>query len=112
MGVTAKLNKKIDISKVTEEQITIAIEGLAMLFEGEAKKRTPVLTGRLKNSIVGKRTGRLEGQVSTNVKYAEFVEFGTAKMQPRSMIRGAAGAMEKIGTEFLQKQLSKNNLTT
>lgn len=50
-------------------------------IQAGAKKRAPVDTGRLRNSIATEieRDG-LTGVVGTNVEYAPFVEWGTSKM--------------------------------
>lgn len=47
---------------------------------GEVKTRTPVDTGRLRSSIMNRVEGRgagVQGIVSSNVKYAPFVELDT-----------------------------------
>lgn len=55
----------------TREELNKSVKKTALLVEGEAKKRTPVDTGRLKTSIRAKTfISKLEGEVSTNVKYA------------------------------------------
>lgn len=43
---------------------------------GEAKKHTPVDTGRLRASILPRVMGKDTVAVGTNVRYAPFVEFG------------------------------------
>jgi hypothetical protein len=48
---------------------------LVAYTSGEAKKRTPVDTGRLRASINFEVSG-LTGRVYTNVEYAKFVELG------------------------------------
>lgn len=55
----------------TKEEINIAVEKTALLVQGEAKRRTPVDTGRLKTSIKKKTFKReLAGEVFTEVRYA------------------------------------------
>lgn len=65
-------------------KIPIALEAVGGEAEGDVKLRTPVDTGRLRNSI----THQLEGDdavvIGTNVEYAAYVEYGTrnTKAQP------------------------------
>jgi len=60
-------------------------------FEKEVKIRTPVDTGRLRNSIhiesIKTEGDMWEGEVGTDVEYASFVEYGTSKMAARAMFR-------------------------
>ena len=51
------------------KELDSTVNKTALLVQGEAKKRTPVDTGRLRTSI-RTRTNQLEGEVYTNVKYA------------------------------------------
>jgi len=97
--------KKFKDEKIFADALDESVEELAQLFESEVKRRTPVITGRLKGSMVGQRTGVMQGQVSTNVEYAERVEFGYGMGFPRAMVRNGAEAMKIIGVDFLKKKL-------
>jgi HK97 gp10 family phage protein len=64
------------IAERAEEAIRIG----AVLIEGNAKRRAPVRTGRLRASITHQVQRTPAGSVAlvgTNVDYAPFVEFGT-----------------------------------
>lgn len=66
-----------------------------LLWQAEAKKRVPVEEGRLEKSILAPKP-KWEGvvltlEVGTNVKYAEYVEFGTARI--------AGGAVLALGDD-------------
>lgn len=63
-----------------------SIKKAAYLIEGESKKRTPVLTGRLRASIWTK-TNHLTATVSTNTDYAIFVHEGTSRMRSRPFMK-------------------------
>ena len=55
----------------TREELNRAVKKTALLVSGEAKRRTPVDTGRLKTSIKSKTSKReLAGEVFTEVRYA------------------------------------------
>jgi HK97 gp10 family phage protein len=55
-----------------------------------AKRRAPVDTGRLRNSIAtAYENGGLRGIVGTNVEYAKFVEFGTRRTRAHPFMHPA-----------------------
>ena len=55
----------------TREELDRAVKKTALLVQGEAKRRTPVDTGRLKTSIKSKTfKSKLSGEVFTAVRYA------------------------------------------
>lgn len=57
--------------KKTREELNRAIEKTARLVQGEAMRKTPVDTGRLKRSITSKTfKSKLAGEVFTAVRYA------------------------------------------
>lgn len=71
-----KLIKRLD--KMTQADYDQAMRKACLLVENDAKKKCPVDTGRLRQSI----TNRIEGNtgiVGTNVEYAPYVEYGTGK---------------------------------
>jgi len=78
-------------------------------FEKQVKIRTPVDTGRLRNSIhvesVNTDGEVWEGIVGTDVEYAPFVEYGTSKMAPRAMFRHGKGIAEKRMRKKIQQAL-------
>lgn len=55
-----------------KNELNRAVKKTVVLIEREAKKRTPVDTGRLRTSIRSKTSGD-KGEVYTNVKYAVVV---------------------------------------
>lgn len=73
-----------------------------------ATELVPQDTGHLKGTIQKKVTG-LKGEVSTNERYAAFVEFGTAKhgaAQPymRPAQKAAKGKMAELVKELVAKK--------
>tara|TARA_Y100000310_G_C20420567_1_gene686482 strand:+ start:218 stop:625 length:408 start_codon:yes stop_codon:yes gene_type:complete len=93
LSVIVQLTKGMRLMKNLETKNTITkpledgIRSMAIRLEAEAKKATVVDTGRLRSSITHRTMG-LGAEVGTNVKYAEFVEFGTQKMEARHMVGG------------------------
>ncbi len=98
----------------TEIQTTLerGILAACLFVEGDAKKRAPVDTGKLRNSIshrvVTDYTG-VVGEVGTNVEYGPFMEFGTRYVVPRPFLTPAANenksAILKIIAEQIKKEL-------
>ena len=75
-----------DIDKVSKR----ALRQIGQFIQGDAKRRSPVDTGRLRNSIdfivnIGKRFVL----VGTNVLYAIYPEFGTRRMKEQPYLRPA-----------------------
>lgn len=80
---------------------------IALMTETEIKNRTPVVTGRLKASMVARRIKLLDHEVATNVEYAPYVEYGTSAFGARAMMRRGAAAVEAFGTAVLKETLKK-----
>jgi HK97 gp10 family phage protein len=103
---TVKILQKIDIERKNTQAVDNLMPALALMFEAEAKRNTPVQTGRLRSAMKGARTGFLTAELSNNVDYAVYVEFGTARMAPRAMIRRAAIMMKDKGLKFIKDKLN------
>ena len=67
-------NKKV--RKAVQEQVGKS----ALNIQREAKKRCPVDTGALRNSITVDFYGEMSAQIGPHMPYAPYVEFGTRKM--------------------------------
>ena len=91
-----------------EVAMNCAIARSAFVFEGNAKERTPVDTGRLRASI-WTMTERLSATVSTNVEYARYVHEGTSFMRGRPFMRwgleDAAGDIRGIIQDEIERAL-------
>lgn len=87
--------------KAIHDAIKDAITKACFDVEAEAKDAVPVDTGNLKNSIQSDldRLDSLEGEVGTNVEYAPYIEYGTAKAPERPYLTPAA---EKVGASFVE----------
>lgn len=67
----------------------IALEAIGLQAEGYAKKKCPVDTGNLRNSITHVYDED-SAYIGTNVEYAPYVEFGTSRMKAQPFLRPAA----------------------
>lgn len=87
-----------------------AVRKAAIAVRREAKALVPQpshnisgrSTGHLKQSIFF-RTKGLSGFVSTNARYAEYVEYGTSEMAPEPFMRPAA----EVGFAILEEEAAK-----
>ena len=67
-------NKKV--RQAVQEQVNKS----ALNIQREAKKRCPVDTGALRNSITVDFYGIMSAEIGPHMPYAPYVEFGTRKM--------------------------------
>lgn len=87
MSVTVRLSTRNItrlIADLSPQQISQLLRRCGFEGEGEAKKRAPVDTGFLRNSIGTRLVNPREVWVGASAKYAPFVERGTrrSKAQP------------------------------
>ena len=64
------------LNKLENIDYTEPLTKAAFLVENEAKKKCPVDTGELRNSITSEIEGN-QAVVGSNLEYAPYVEFGT-----------------------------------
>ncbi len=81
------------------------LEKAAEVVAADARRRVPVLSGKLKDTI---RVTRLKGDPRRNIRiyagnrikggafYAHMVEYGTAKMKARPFLRPALNASKSV----------------
>ena len=75
--------------------------------ESYAKRRCPVDTGRLRNSITHVQWDDKTEVIGSNVEYAPFVELGTYRMKAKPFLRPAAENHASEYRDILQKELAK-----
>lgn len=97
------LQKKFgDMPDNIQNKLAVAIKKSALDIEGEAKKVTPVDTGRLRASIFT-TINPMSAIVEPKTNYAIFVHEGTNKMQARPyMLEGARAAESRIAKYFTE----------
>lgn len=77
--------RRYQISRIQGVKDAVNQTGLAVTRK--AKQRAPVDTGRLRSSIqMQTYPNGLTADVSTNVEYAPYVEFGTSRMRAQSFL--------------------------
>ena len=79
-----------------QSAIPAALEEIGLVAEGHAKKKCPVDTGRLRNSITHAVEGGDSGGravIGTNVEYAAYVELGTSRQKAQPYLKPAAKSL-------------------
>jgi HK97 gp10 family phage protein len=80
---------------------------IANVIIKEAQRIVPVDTGRLRDSIKVFSTSATEVKGGTEVFYAGFVEFGTARQRSQPYMRPAIDKGKKEGPKLLLASLRK-----
>lgn len=80
--------RDLDIDNIVQREL----KSTASNIEEQAKKITPVDTGRLKKSIKADVKG-LEANIGTDVYYAPYVHDGTYRMEARPFLDTAADSV-------------------
>jgi HK97 gp10 family phage protein len=79
MAVILNLDRLLSkFDNLSNADLTTPLTNACLLVENEAKRKCPVDTGQLRQSITHKIEGNV-GVVGTNVEYAPYVEYGTGK---------------------------------
>lgn len=73
---------------------------------GQRAEPTSVDTGRLLNSV-DVRVGTETAYVETNVKYAQFIEYGTSKIAPRRHFRNSVERSREKVKEIFKEEVVK-----
>ena len=106
------LKAKVTRSKKAEYQRKMSriqelfLEEAGALVAGEAKTRTPVNTGRLRNSIEYRVTED-DAIIGTNVEYAPYVEYGTSRMRAQPYLRPALDENRRRINELLKDNIRR-----
>ena len=88
MSYTYKDNSE-EVLSALEKAIEQGLEAIGLAAEGHAKKETPVVTGRLRNSI-SHAVDDKAAYIGTNVEYAPYVELGSRGRDGKHMLQRAA----------------------
>lgn len=98
------MNRLPGYTATLPERVRMAVRTTAAAVETGAKRRAPVRTGALRNSILThfERDG-LEALVGTALHYAPYVEFGTRRMAPRPYLGPSAEAAREVFAAALRE---------
>lgn len=90
-GVTVNEDNTREVSALIVSALDRAMEEVGLAAEGFAKRKCPVDTGNLRNSITHAVESAEDAvYVGTNVEYAPYVEMGTSRTAAQPFLRPAA----------------------
>lgn len=89
MSVEIKNNNTDKVVSAIDKAIERGLEAIGLTAEKYAKEETPVVTGRLRNSI-SHAVKDDSAYIGSNVEYAPFVELGARGRTGNHMLKRAA----------------------
>ena len=98
---------KDEVLDELDSALEVALEEIGLTAEGFAKKKCPVDTGRLRNSISHASTEDT-AYVGTNVEYAVYVEMGTVNTKPQPYLRPAITEHKDTYRAIVKRNLKGN----
>lgn len=105
------VNHSKKVIKSLDSVVEDALKEIGLFVEGEAKLRSPVDTGRLRDSIDNKVVSDKRVDIGTNVEYAIYVEKGTSRQSAQAFLTPAVeeniAEIEQIIKEKLRKHMNK-----
>jgi len=111
LGAGKLLKQLSDIATAPARASRTACMKGAMVIEGDAKRRCPVDTGFLRNSIQSAPEGLSGAQVGPHAEYAAYVEYGTVNMTAQPYMRPALEAkraeVQRVVRDVLRNEMRK-----
>lgn len=102
--IKIRADNRATIKSAIRQDISAALEEIGLVAEGYAKRKCPVDTGRLRNSITHVQHGDTVS-IGTNVPYAAYVELGTSRQKAQPYLKPAANDHKKKYTDIARKYL-------
>lgn len=93
-GMTRLADRMLNAIPAVQRAIEGAVEKAVDEIHTDATSAAPVLTGELKGSIE-KEVDGTHGRVFTELRYAQYVEFGTYKDQPQPFMTPAGDKQQR-----------------
>lgn len=93
------------IADAINSGLVAALEEIGLVAEASAKRRCPVDTGRLRNSITHALSGEDSVVIGTNVEYAIYVHEGTSRMKGRPFLRDAVANSRSRFEAIIRKHI-------
>ena len=109
--------KKLD--KDAENNVEDAIQEAALFVEGEVKmsisgqraEPKSIDTGEFRRRMGVNKTGKFQRTLSSHVKYAPHLEYGTSRIKPRRHFRNSLtrseGKIEKFIAEAIREAIAR-----
>ena len=115
VDVTQAINKLLKVNKNINKLLnpTLIKSGLIVEKEvknsiaGNRKEKKSVDTGRFLNSVSTSRPSSGSISISSNVKYAKFLEFGTSRIKPRRHFGNSKNRKQSKIKDLFDKEVRK-----
>lgn len=108
-GAAAVARRLSDIAEAIPRSVTAALNTEAEALRAEAKRRCPVQTGALKQSIHADVTAKdteASATVGSDLPYAAVVELGTVGRPPQAYLEPALRARKSTLTKHIQQAVA------
>lgn len=100
-------NNSAIVGKEFEAACERALTRIGLQGESFAKRKCPVDTGTLRNSITNTvETDEKAAYIGTNVEYAPYVEFGTKKMAAQPFLEPAATGHSNVYKRIIESEFT------
>ncbi len=107
MGNFRMTSHKDEVLDELDNALEVALEEIGLTAEGFAKKKCPVDTGRLRNSI-SHAAKEQTVYIGTNVEYAVYVEMGTKNTKSQPYLRPAVTEHKDTYRAIVKRNLEGN----
>lgn len=107
-GAAAAGERLEDVAEAIRQNLAAAVASEAEALQAEARRRCPVETGRLRDSIrAGVRTQNadVDASVGSNLDYAKHLELGTLSRPPAPYLAPALKARKGALIESVRKAI-------
>ena len=107
MGYSYKDNTD-EVLKGLSDAMERALNRIGLAAEGYAKKKCPVDTGNLRNSITNEVVQPEKAvYIGTNVEYAAYVELGTVRTKAKPYLKPAATEHSVVYKRIIEEEMGK-----
>lgn len=97
-----------EVLKGLSDAVERALTRIGLAAEGYAKKKCPVDTGNLRNSITHEVVQSDKAvYIGTNVEYAAYVELGTTRTKAKPFFRPAVTEHSAVYKRIMEEEMGK-----
>ena len=97
-----------EVLKGLSDAVERALTRIGSAAEGYAKKKCPVDTGNLRNSITNEvQSSEKAVYIGTNVEYAAYVELGTTRTKAKPYLKPAAAEHSAVYKRIIEEEMGK-----
>jgi hypothetical protein len=101
----ASIKSNVDVA--IQESAILVKEEVQASIKGERGEPRSVKTGAFLNSIANEKTGEMEAEVSTDLPYPVYLEYGTSKIEERRHFRNSLDRTTPIILEKVEQSVKE-----